>query len=70
MALVYVHCPECQSLDVVQYGVKISLHGGGVVTGTVYDDRIPVSSGYRWPLPRGVTPGQARITKRIEEVSR
>ena len=45
MALVYVHCPECQSLDVVQYGVKISLHGGGVVTGTVYDDRIPVSSG-------------------------
>ena len=20
MALVYVHCPECQSIDVVQYG--------------------------------------------------
>jgi len=25
---------------------------GGVVTRTVYDDRIPMSSGQRWPLPR------------------
>jgi hypothetical protein len=22
MALVYVHCPECQSIDVVQYGTQ------------------------------------------------
>jgi hypothetical protein len=30
------------------------LHSGGVVVGTVYDDRIPVSSDQRWPFPRGM----------------
>jgi len=29
------------------------LQAGGGVTSTGYDDRMPMSSGYRWPLPRG-----------------
>src|SRR5207237_5596503 len=32
------------------------LHSGGIVIGTVYDDRIVVSSDERWPLPRADTP--------------
>src|SRR5436853_5053303 len=32
------------------------LHSGGIVIGTVYDDRIVVSSDERWPLPRGIPP--------------
>src|SRR5437660_4470849 len=32
------------------------LHFGDPVIGTVYDDRILVSSGQWWPLPRGHTP--------------
>src|SRR5207237_6959457 len=32
------------------------LHSGGIVIGTVYDDRIVVSSDERWPLPRAFPP--------------
>src|SRR5256885_13179281 len=32
------------------------LHFGDPVIGTVYDDRILVSSGQWWPLPRGAAP--------------
>src|SRR5256885_2793203 len=40
------------------------LHFGDPVIGTVYDDRILVSSGQWWPLPRGYppTPMPPRIT--------
>src|SRR2546423_11236394 len=38
------------------------LHSGGIVIGTVYDDRIVMSSDERWPLPRG-DPGLMAITQ-------
>src|SRR5207244_8409323 len=37
------------------------LHSGGIVIGTVYDDRIVVSSDERWPLPRGVPPAHTPL---------
>src|SRR2546428_1232776 len=41
------------------------LHFGDPVIGTVYDDRILVSSGQWWPLPRGHTPGVRRGGARL-----
>src|SRR2546426_6156919 len=38
------------------------LHFGDPVIGTVYDDRILVSSGQWWPLPRGISPSKRRIS--------
>src|SRR5437016_12404049 len=35
------------------------LHSGGIVIGTVYDDRIVVSSDERWPLPRVPSPSHS-----------
>src|SRR2546425_9373182 len=37
------------------------LHFGDPVIGTVYDDRILVSSGQWWPLPRGSPPTSAEL---------
>src|SRR2546425_4807325 len=37
------------------------LHFGDPVIGTVYDDRILVSSGQWWPLPRATAPEDRRL---------
>src|SRR6266508_6471779 len=40
------------------------LHFGDPVRGTVYDDRILVSSGQWWPLPRAYPPGYVSVQAR------
>ncbi len=42
MALVHVQCPQCQSIDVVQYGKQA--HGLNAITATIPTVNAPFSS--------------------------
>src|SRR2546422_5001592 len=46
------------------------LHFGDPVIGTVYDDRILVSSGQWWPLPRGAAPELRPIPEAARDTPR